>query len=495
MKHSFSRLVAISCLLLLPHHANTARVGGPVAAAALASSRPRYGGTARVLLQHRVNSIDPLAEEDHPAARDRLAAMTFETLTTVDAQGRVHPRLASWWRSDPAKRVWQLRLRLANFHDGTPVTAADVIASLGRSEPGWRWTAVDRQTVSIETSSPVAHLPEMLALGKFAIVKRLPDGTLVGSGPYRLSEWQQGNRALFTANDDYWGGRSYPDAVEFQMGNSLREQLLQRQLGPYAAAELSLDGLRSLEQSGQSIALSRPADLLVILFLQPDNTGAPGKPGRKPVDPRVRQALALSFDRTAISNVLLQRKGTPASGLLPQWLTGYEFLLPAAQDAARARKLMAEAGPAAPQAPIALAYDFSDPTAKLVAERINVDARQAGINVQPYGEVHLNNRTALASLNADAVLLRLALPSLDPSVALAVLAGDLGLDAEAGPAALAAARPEDLFELERKTLENLRAIPVAHVPQALWLNGNAHNWQQLPTGAWDLDQLWVEGTR
>jgi peptide/nickel transport system substrate-binding protein len=481
MKHLRLRLLAISCLLL-------------AAVCGQASSRPRYGGTARVLLHDRVNTLDPAADDDHPAARDRLAAMTFETLTAVDGQGRVQARLASSWHSDSSKRVWQFRLRLANFHDGTAITAASVAASLKAVSPDWRYTADDRKTLTIETPSPVHHLPEMLALEKLAIVKRQSDGTLMGTGPYRVTAWQPGERALFTANDDYWGGRPYPDSIEFQMGAGLREQLLQRQLGPYAAAELTLDGLRALEQSGQSISSSRPADLLAVVFLQPDSAGLAGRQ-RKAVDPRVRQALALSLNRAAISNVLLQRRGTPASGLLPQWLTGYEFLLEGAQDADRARKLVAGVGPVTPATPIALAYDFSDATAKLIAERIAVDAREVGIKVQPYGEAHVNSKSAQASLSADAVLLRLPLLSLEPSVALAALAGDLGLDAQSISAALSAGRPEDLFEVERKALENSRVIPVAHVSQAVWLNGSTHNWQQLPTGAWDLDQLWVEGAR
>lgn len=479
MRRSRSQLLAISCLLL-------------TAAGGNSSSRPRYGGTARILLQYRVNSIDPAAEEDHPGARDRMARLAFETLTQVDAEGRVHPRLASSWRPDPAKRVWQFRLRLANFHDGTAVNAADVVASLKMAEPGWRYTATDRQTVTIETASPVLHLPEMLALEKFAVVKRQSDGTLLGSGPYRLNQWQPGERALFTANEDYWGGRSYPDAIEFQMGAGLREQLLQRQLGPYAAAELNPDGVRALDQAGQEILLSRPADLLVILFLQPDSTRAPGR--RKPVDARVRQALARATDRAAVSTAMLQKRGSPASGLLPQWLTGYEFLLDTDFDRAGAHKLAAEASMGAP-ATISLAYDFADPVAKLVAERIAFDSSQAGIMVRPYGESHVNSKSAQASMNADAVLLRLPLPSLEPSVALSSLAGDLGLDAETVSAALSAARPEDLLHAERKALENFRVVPVAHVSQALWLNGSVHNWQQLPNGLWDLDQLWVEGGR
>jgi peptide/nickel transport system substrate-binding protein len=480
MRLSRLQLLVTSCLLL-------------AASAGRASSRPHYGGTVRILLQYRVNSIDPLAEEDHPATRDRLARMTFETLTQVDAQGRVRPRLATWWRGDSTRRVWQLHLRVASFHDGTPVTAADAVASLKMAEPGWRYTAGDRQTVTIETPSPVSHLPEMLALQKFAIIKRRTDGILLGSGPYRLSQWQAGERAAFTADEDYWGGRSYPDAIEFQMGAGLREQLLQRQLGPNAAAELYPDGVRALEQSGQEVLLSRPADLLVIVFLQADDPISPGR--KKPVDPRLRQALAAAMDRAAISNAMLQKKGAPASGLLPQWLTGYEFLLNSAFDRERAHKLVAEARLGAPPAPISLAYDFADPVAKLVAERIAFDSSQAGLTVRPYGENHLSSKSAQAAMSADAILLRLPLASLEPSVALAVRAGDLGVDPETMSAVLGATRPEDLLQAERKVLENLRIIPAAHVSQALWLNGSAHNWLLLPNGLWDLDQLWVEGGR
>jgi ABC-type transport system substrate-binding protein len=482
MKRLLLQLSAISSLLL-------------VAAGAHAGSRPRYGGTVRVLLHDKVLSIDPLSEEDHPASRDRLAALSFETLTTLDAQGRLRPALALSWRSDPSRRSWQFRLRLANFHDGSVLTAADVAASLSRSNPAWRYGAPDRQTVTIDAPSPVQHMPEMLALPKYSIVKRQGENgavLLVGTGPYKLTQWQAGERAQFTANEDYWNGRSFPDAMEFQMGATLREQLLDRQLGPFAAAEISLDQVRVLEQTNQSVVLSRPADLFAVAFLQGDS---PSRAGRKPVDSRVREALGLALNRAAISGVLLQRRGTPASALLPQWLTGYEFLFSVETSLERARALRADAAAYVVITPVMLAYDAADPLTRLVAERIAVDAREAGIVVQPYAEPHVNSKTARAAMNADAVLLRLPLQSVEPSVALAALVDDLGLFPESVPSLLGAARPEDLLEGERKLLENHRVLPVAHLPQALWLNGSVHNWQQLMTGAWQLDQLWMEGAR
>lgn len=483
MKRLLLRLFAISSFLLL-------------AAAAYGGSRSRYGGTVRILLHDRVLSIDPLSDEDHPAARDRMAALAFENLTAISAQGHLLPGLAVSWHADQAKRAWQFRLRLANFHDGTVLTAADVAASLAKSNPAWKYSAVDRQTVSIETPFAIQQMPELLALPRYAIVKRQADGgnppVLIGTGSYKLNSWQAGEHAQFAANEDYWGGRPFADSIEFQMGSSLRDQLMDRQLGSFAATELSVDQIRNIEHNNQTVMLSRPADLLALVFLQPDSGGRPGK---KPVDARVRQALGLTINRAAISNVIFQRKAIAASGLLPQWLTGYEFMFSGVTDINRAKELRADAAAFVVISPIALAYDFADPLARLAAERIAVDAREAGIVVQPYAESHIYSRAARASMNADAVLLRVPLQSLDPSAALAARMDDLGISQESAAAILGATRPEDLLAIERKLLDSNRILPVAHVPQVLWLNNAAHNWQQELNGAWDLDQLWMEGAR
>lgn len=482
MRRLLLQLFAISSVAL-------AAIGG------YASSRPRYGGAVRVLLHDRVMSIDPISDEDHPATRDRLASLAFETLTELDAQGRLRPNLAVTWHADQAKRIWQFRLRLANFQDGTVLTAADAAASLAKSNPAWKYSAPDRQTVVVESPSPVQHMAEMLALPRYAIVKRQMENNaavLIGTGGYKLTHWQAGERGQFTANEDYWGGRPFADTIEFQMGASLREQLVDRQLGPYAATELSVDQIRAIEQNNQTVYVSRPADLLALVFPQHDCSGRPSK---KAVDARVREALGLAINRAAISNVLLQRKGIPAAGLLPQWLTGYEFMLSGATNLDRARELRADAAAFVVITPIALAYDFSDPLARLVAERIAVDAREAGIVVQPYGELHINSKTARSSINADALLLRVPLQSVDPQTALAARFDDLGLLQATPPAILAATRPEDILEAEQATLASHCVLPVAHVPQVLWLNNTAHNWQQRVNGEWDLDQLWVEGAR
>jgi ABC-type transport system substrate-binding protein len=437
-------------------------------------------------------SLDPLVESDYPGDRDKLNGLIFETLTAIDAQGHARPLLAFSWQADSTRRIWQFQLRNAAFHDGTAVTSTAVIASLKAIAPDWKITAAGRQAFSIETPAPSPHLPEVLSLPKFSIIKRLADNTLLGSGPFKLSTWQPGERAVFTANEDHWGGRPFPDTIEVTMGSSVREHLMERNLGPDHVTELTLDQARGLESASQNLVFSRPAELLVVIFLQPDKTAASSAGAKKAVDPRIREAISIATNRAAINNVLFQRRGAVAGGLLPQWMTGYAFLFPASPDLDQARKLRAEANTSGP---VSLAYDFSDAGAKIVAERIAVDAREAGITVQPYGDAHINTRSGRRASNADAVLLRVPLRSVDPAAALAGMADDLDLDMETTAAIMKAGKPDELFEAERKALESFRIVPIAHLPQALWLNRNVHNWQQQANGAWRLEQVWIESGR
>ena len=78
----------------------------------------------------------------------------------------------------------------------------------------------------------------------------------------------------------------------------------------------------------------------------------------------------------------------------------------------RAKELRTETASLVIVPPISLAYDFADPVAKLVAERIAVDAREAGITVQPYGESHVTGLPARGVGNAATNSSRLAMVAL-----------------------------------------------------------------------------------
>src|ERR1039457_1913155 len=83
--------------------------------------------------------------------------------------------------------------------------------------------------------------------------------------------------------------------------------------------------------SGRKVWSSAPVRVLAVVFHP------------RIADARIREALALAVDRTAIYNVLLQRQGEISGALLPQWLSGYAFLFPTTIDLARARALASDA--------------------------------------------------------------------------------------------------------------------------------------------------------
>ena len=177
--------------------------------------------------------------------------------------------------------------------------------------------------------------------------------------------WDPGRRAVFAANDDYWGGRAYLDAVEIEMGRSPRDQALDFDLNKADIIELAPADVRRAQQSGKKVWTSATVDLVALVF----------DPG---VDERTREAVALSIDRATIQNVLLQRQGAAAGGLLPQWLSGYAFLFPDARDLVRARQAASHAS-----APLTITYDPQDATVRSIGERIAVNAHEAGVDHSP----------------------------------------------------------------------------------------------------------------
>ena len=222
---------------------------------------------------------------------------------------------------------------------------------------------------------------------------------LLGPG-FTIARWEAGRLAVYEADENAAGGRPFLDRVEIQMGRSLRDQAGDLDLGKADIVELGPNELRR-QPPGRRVWSSSPVRVLALVFAPRFD------------DARVREALALAVDRSAIHNVLLQRQGEISGALLPQWLSGYAFLFPAAADLARARQLAAGARP--------ITLGVSDPAARPIAERIALNARDAGLAVsvtsQPAG--------------ADVSLVELRIASTDPAKALGEIAAALGLPARA----------------------------------------------------------------
>jgi ABC-type transport system substrate-binding protein len=211
------------------------------------------------------------------------------------------------------------------------------------------------------------------------------------------------------------------------------------------------------------VETSAPVELVALVFR---------RDLQSPADTKLRNALALSVDRNTINRVLLQDAGEPSSALLPNWMTGYGFLFPTDADLAQARQLRSEV-----LQPVSwtLGYDASDPLTRILAERITLNARDAGLTVQ------LSNAST-----ADIRVVRVPLESLDGRVALTRVAAALGLSVKApGDGS------EDLYKSENALLQSWRVIPLLHLRMAYGLGSSVHNWRSAPDGSWNIPDLWL----
>jgi peptide/nickel transport system substrate-binding protein len=435
-----------------------------VAMAVQAATRPHYGGVLRVETSAVVQSVQAVPGD---AASEKILGLIGDTLVGLDASAKPVPRLATAWQSDNGNKRWQFSIRPGVFlHNGASLTPAHVAQALAAANANWKVRA-GSEAVTIDCELPLPDLPLELARPAYAVVLRDSD-QVIGTGAFRLESFQAGRRVVLRANDDYWGGRPYVDSIEIALGKPLREQAVDLQLGRADVVETSPEQARRTVADARKVMNSWPSELIAIEFAH----------GSGPAeDPRLRQAISLAMDRSAIHSVLLQRQGDPAGGLLPQWVSGYSYLFSVNRDLARARELRSQV-PAA-QAAVVLGYEPGDELARSIAERVALNARDAGINIQ------------VAPGNGAATIVRVPVAAASAKVGLSALVGRL--DPGEVSHVLAARSPEELYAAERDVLEQWRVVPIAHVPQAVSLGTRVRNWWEPREGGWPVADVWLEG--
>ncbi len=442
-----------------------------------AATRPHYGGTLRVMLQSAPDALDLPANATPADYWDaaRTLSLIGDTLVKLDAQGRPQPALAVAWQSDPNARHWQFTLRRGvKFHDGSAASPAAIAQILGALHSGWNVrAAVD--SVSIESETPMPALLAELALPRNLLLKRNPNHLPIGTGPFLIAEWQPGKLLRLAANEESWAGRPFVDAVEIEVGKSLRDQAIALELDKTDAIEAAPQAASGAQRHSTPPSLSLPVELLALVFFANSKTQ----------DPRLREALALAIDRKPIQSVLLKGAGVPAASILPNWMTGYSAVFSAQPNPQRARTLLADSR----QPTLNLSYDPRDPQAQLIAERIALNAREVGITVQ----VSLSGAE-------DIRLMRVALPSPDPATSLGEAARQLGLPQPALPAMPGNNSLEDLYQAERGLLAGYAVIPLFHLSLASAASARVRDWEPGRPGDWNesglsLADVWLADSR
>ena len=448
-----------------------------------AATRPHYGGTLRIETRAKVMSIGP-AEWPAGAEADALLAfheLIFDRLVRLDANGEPQPDLALSWEHDAQNKTWLFTLRPGvKWHDGAPLTAQEVESALAGAAPGMSVRVTKEGTLEIRMNEPRPDLLAVLATDPAWMIRRpspVPSDALpIGTGPFRLTAWEAGRRAAFQANDSYWGGRPFVDSIEVQMGRSSREQLIDLELDKADVVEVDPVEARRAQQENRRIWTSAPLDLLAIAF---DLNKAVVQ------DRRLREAIAGSIDRAAIQKVLLQNYGEATGSILPRWVSGYAFLFPATMDLNRARQLTAQIGT---PPTLKLGYDASDPLSRQLAERVAVNARDAGITLEvsplPAGWRHMPD----TGTDLRVTRTRINAPSLDAAFRQAAASLEFPADAGAGSA-------ERTYAAEQKVLDAFSVVPLVAAEEVIGLGPHVKDWSALPWGAWRIEDVWLEAAK
>lgn len=333
------------------------------------------GADLKIGVSSEVTTLDP--HYFHLTANTEIHKLIYSSLVTQDADGSVIPDLAESWKALDATH-WTFKLRPGvKWHDGSALTADDIVFTYQRARnvpnsPGSflqflkhvaKTTAVDNQTVAIETDQPDPILLNELMnvwivsrkFGENATTADYNAGTAaVGTGPYRETAWVPGDRMVLTRFDGYFGGKPEWETVTYKplTNDAARVAAL-------VSGDVDLIG----NVPGNDVAGLRAKPGLVVSTLasnrcyfwtldvdrdaSPQLTAMDGTPlAKNPLkDPRVRQAMSMAIDRDALVSRVMQGQAIPASQFMPPGTPGIsEKMKPVAYDLEGARKLLAEAG-------------------------------------------------------------------------------------------------------------------------------------------------------
>lgn len=292
------------------------------------------------------------------AAIDEVVyANVFEGLTRYQADGSIAPALAESWEISDDGLDYTFTLRAgATFHDGTAFTAEDVKFSLDRARAEDSTNAqkalfagiaevevVDDTTVKVTLSAPNGAFLTNLAWGDAVMVAPESVETLatnpVGTGPFKFSEWVQGDRVELEVNPDYWGEAPALTAATFKFISDPTAAFAAMMAGDIDA----FPGYPAPETLAQFEA--DPRFKLLIGSTEGETILSTNNQSEALSDVRVRKALAHAINRQEIIDGAMFGYGTPiGTHFAPHNPDYVDLTAQSAYDPELAKSLLAEAG-------------------------------------------------------------------------------------------------------------------------------------------------------
>ena len=281
------------------------------------------GGTLTIRLAGDAPELRPW--QPRTRGEEQIISLLYNGLTRLDAQLQPQPDLATNWTPSADGRLITFTLRTdAVWHDGRPVTAADVaytLSALRELSPTTALLADMRKIAEVDTPASstvvlslteryapifadlaVPILPKHLLIGKNIATFNFWDAP-VGSGPFKLAERKPGASITLNANPRYYRGQPLLDRVALLVAD------------PKVSVDALKDGRLLLAElpwgEGKTITQTLPG---IQAGAYPENgyyfLAFNVRQGRRFADVRVRQALAEAIDLPALA-----RRATDGQGI------------------------------------------------------------------------------------------------------------------------------------------------------------------------------------
>jgi peptide/nickel transport system substrate-binding protein len=338
-------------------------------ALALLLAGPAMAQNLRIGIQAPPSTLDPhwLLNLANTGALRNI----YDTLVARDAEMKLVPGLAESWRVVD-DTTWEFKLRPGvRFHDGSPLTSADIVASFqrvpnvpGNPNPYTIYLAgvtgvepVDDLTFRIRTSGPSPILPTNLT--QIFIVPRSvaqlgnPEfnsgQAAIGTGPFRVVSWATNAPLVMRRNEQYWGGR-----VPWETASLVPIPNDTARVAALLAGDVEFINNVPLQdtariQGDRRVALfAGPSIYAVNIYPDVERDSPPGVDagGRNPMkDVRVRRAMSLALNREGIARQIMEGYADPTDQPVPPFVFGAipDRPVPAA-NLTQAQALLAEAG-------------------------------------------------------------------------------------------------------------------------------------------------------
>jgi peptide/nickel transport system substrate-binding protein len=309
------------------------------AAGLLAAGLPRRaaaaeGATLTVGISSDIKTLDP-HRSSLDVFRHTIRSAVFEALVFVNPDTlKPDPRLAASWETSADGLSVTFKLKPGvTFHDGTPLTAADVVFSINRVKDPAIASPLAPQVTQVKSAEAVdpgtvrltlvAPSPALLAnIAAVQIVGQKSVGSIetqpIGTGPFKFAAWAPGDRIRVEKYAGYHiAGRPKLDAVEWKIVPDPQARLAALQDGTLQLAAL-VEGKDVKQVQGS-------ADIQVITtkpYILYENFNINTK--RAPFDDkRVRQAFAYAFDRDAYTKTVWFGLARPTINPVPPEMAAY----------------------------------------------------------------------------------------------------------------------------------------------------------------------------